>query len=80
MALNKQSLKQAIKQAFADQAEKTEDPDAALDDLAGKIADAVDDYVKGATIMANPSQVAAGTLMAGAYPVVAAGNIISSIN
>lgn len=50
MALNKAILKASIKQAFADQKTKTSNPDAAIDDLCDKIANAIDIYVKGATV------------------------------
>ncbi|MBN2669991.1 MAG: hypothetical protein JXR60_12290 [Bacteroidales bacterium] len=50
MALDKISLKSSIKQAFNDQRSNTNDPDAALDDLAAKIADAVEVFVKSGTV------------------------------
>lgn len=50
MPLNTPLLKQQIKAAFKAQTTKEEDPDAALDDLAGKIADAVKAYVMAATV------------------------------
>lgn len=80
MALNKTALKQQIKTAFADQAQKNEDSDAALDDLATKIADAIDAYIKGASIMAAPPQIMAAGLSNAAGPVAAAGNITSTIS
>lgn len=50
MPLNKDLLQSQIKQAFKDQQTKTQDPDAALEDLAQKIAAAVDAFVKSATV------------------------------
>ncbi|MCZ2140822.1 MAG: hypothetical protein LC096_05455 [Bacteroidia bacterium] len=50
MALVKANLKAAIKQAFLDQTTKTDNPQAAIDDVAGKIADAIDAFVKSATV------------------------------
>lgn len=50
MALNNTYLKQQIKAAFKAQSTKTENPDAALDDLAQKIVDAVHVYLTGATV------------------------------
>lgn len=50
MPLNTPLLKQQIKAAFKAQSTKTENPDAALDDLAGKIADAVKAYVMAGTV------------------------------
>lgn len=78
--LDKVQLKSSIKQAFIDQQEKTDNPSVALDDLAGKIADAVDDYVKGATIVATPANVATAAFSNGAGPVVAANNLTSTIS
>ena len=46
MALNKGALKQSIYHAFKDQTSKKDDPDAAMQDLAGKIADAVDVFIR----------------------------------
>lgn len=80
MALNKAQLKASIKAAFVSQAEKTENPEAALDDLAGKIADAIDSYVKGASITATPANVVAAALSNAGGPVAAANNLLSSIN
>ena len=79
MALNKAELKQSIKAAFENQVSKTENPAAALDDLAGKIADAIDAYVKGASIYATPANVTSAAMIAGAYPVTAASNLTCNI-
>ena len=46
MALNKAILAQAIAKAFIDQTAKKENTEAAIQDLATKIADAIDIYVK----------------------------------
>lgn len=46
MPLDKATLKVKIKQAFKDQATKETNPDAALDDLATKLAGAIDEYIK----------------------------------
>ena len=54
MALNTPLLKQQIKAAFKAQTTKQDNPDAALDDLAQKIADAVHAYVVGATVTVPP--------------------------
>lgn len=80
MALNKTALKNGIKAAFVAQLEKKEDPDAALEDLATKIADAVDSYIKGASIFSTPANVATAALSNGGGPVVAANNLVSNIN
>ena len=47
MSLDKATLKASIKQALLDQRNNTDNPTGSADDLAGKIADAVDTYVKG---------------------------------
>jgi ribosome recycling factor len=48
--LVKATIKSSIKKAFKDQAIKKDNPESALDDLAGKIADAVIDAIKSAQI------------------------------
>lgn len=50
MALVKNTLKTAIEAAFTAQANKEENPAAALSDLADKLATAFDDYIKSATV------------------------------
>lgn len=50
MALNKTALQTAIVQAFNDQRTKTDNPEAALADLASKLASAIDTYVKSGTV------------------------------
>jgi hypothetical protein len=56
MALNKATLKTAIKGAFLDElgGSPTNDQDAAIDRLAGKIADACDSFVRSATVTSTP--------------------------
>lgn len=66
MALVKATLKNAIKSAFQDQTSKTDNPAAALDDLADKIATAIDAFVKSGTV----------TVSAG-IPVATAGTAVS---
>ena len=80
MALNKAQLKSDIKAAFVAQQDKTENPEAAIDDLADKISTAIDSYIKGATIFATPAGVASAALSNGAGPVVSANNLVSNIN
>jgi hypothetical protein len=55
MALVKDSLKTQLKAAFQAQTGKTDNPEAALEDLADKIASAVDSYIKSATITNVPA-------------------------
>lgn len=78
--LDKLQLKQNIKNAFEAQSNKTEDPAAALDDLAGKIADAIDSYIKRASIYATPTDVGSATMVAGSYPVTATNNLNCNIS
>ena len=66
MALDKTSLKASIKQAFNDQRSNTNDPDGAIDDLASKIADAVDLFVKSGSVSTSVSTVITGTSPSGA--------------
>jgi len=80
MPLNKQKLKSDIKAAF-DAVKQQEDNQAqAIDTLAGRIADAIDSYIKQAAINATPLNVASAALSNGGGPVVAANNLISNIN
>jgi hypothetical protein len=46
MALDKEGLKSQIKAAFVEAKSKETNPDQVFDALAGKIADAVDQFVK----------------------------------
>jgi hypothetical protein len=67
MALVKNILKTQLKAAFQAQASKTDNPEAALDDLADQIANAVDAYIKSATItnapvLTSPSGPVSGTI------------------
>lgn len=50
MALNKATLQAAIAQAFNDQLGKTDNQQAAVTDLADKIATAIDTYIRTATV------------------------------
>jgi len=80
MALNKTALQAAIKAAFMAQSGKTENPEAAIDDLADRIASAIHSYVRGATIVSTPANVMAAAMSNPAGPVMAANNLVSNIN
>ena len=54
MALNTPLLKQHIKAAFKAQTTKENNPDTALDDLAGKLAQAMQTYITSATVTVPP--------------------------
>lgn len=80
MALNKALLKSDIKSAFEAQKQNESDPEGAVNDLAQKIADAVEKYITSAQIYATPAQVTSATMVAGgSYPVVAANNLICTL-
>jgi hypothetical protein len=54
MSLNKTQLKNSIQLAFDSQKGKTENQASAINDLAQKIADAVEVYVKSITVTSIP--------------------------
>ena len=60
MALNKATLKNKIETAFKNQLqaskEKNANPDALISELSQSIADAVDQYIRSATIIVPPGQ------------------------
>jgi hypothetical protein len=65
--LVKETLKAQLKAAFQAQSAKTDNPEAALEDLAGMIATAVDAYIKSATItnvpvLTSPAGPVSGTI------------------
>lgn len=53
---------------------------ASIDEFATRLADAVDSYVKGATITASPAQITAAVMSNGGGPVVAANNLNSTLS
>lgn len=67
MALVKETLKNAIKTAFLDQLSKNDNTNEAINDLADKLATAIDNYIKSATItnihvLTSPSGPVTGTI------------------
>ena len=54
MSLNKATLHAQIKQAFLDQKNKTDNPDAAIEDIAAKLSTAIDNYVRGINVASVP--------------------------
>ena len=80
MALQKDVLKIAIEAAFNNARTKTEDPDLAISLLAQSIADAVDTYVKGATIAATPGNITSATISNSAGLCASSFNLYSSIS
>lgn len=66
MSLNRLKLKNDIKIAFDDQKTKTENQDQAIEDLADKIATAVEDYVKSITVTSTHALVSPSGTVTGA--------------
>lgn len=58
MALNKSSLQSAIKSAYKNMKDSDGDEEATLDTLSGKLAEAIDTYVKAATIVYSTGLIA----------------------
>jgi len=77
MALDKTNLKNSIKALLEDMMSKE---DASYNEFAERLADAVDTYVKTATVVATPAQVTAAAMSNGGGAVVAANNLISTLN
>ena len=65
MALNKTLLKTQIKQALEDQRVKEDNPSAALDDLATKLSNAIDSFVKSGTVSTSVNTTVTGSSPAG---------------
>lgn len=75
MALDKHGLEVSIKTLLLELQDGS-DREAAIDQLAAGLANAVDTYVKTAAIYATPAHVAAATMVAGGtYPVASANNL-----
>lgn len=80
MALDKATLKSTIKQLLIDMSEEEGDQTLAFDAFAGGLSDAIDAYVKTATITATPTNITAATMVASGYPVTAGANLLSTIS
>lgn len=65
--LDKSTLKLSLEQAFKDQREKETDWEAAVDDLCTKISDAVDAFIKSATIVYTSGLVAPNGAVTGTF-------------
>lgn len=76
MALNKALLTQQIKKAFLDQKVKTSNPDEAINDLATKIANAVDAYVRAAQVPVGIPVTTAGSAAAQTGATTESANLI----
>ncbi|HHN48600.1 MAG TPA: hypothetical protein ENN08_06700 [Bacteroidales bacterium] len=75
--LNKTILRNDIKKLMQDMMKRE---NSSIDEFATRLANAVDSYVKGASVVATPAQVAAAALSNAGGPVVAAGNLNSTLN
>ncbi|MEP0263785.1 hypothetical protein [Dokdonia sp.] len=64
MTLVKENLKMAIVAAF-DEREEKEDSVAAIDRIAGKLATAIDDYIKTGTVMTMVTTAGSATAQTG---------------
>ncbi len=71
MALNKEALKTAIKNAFDSESDKQVDPVEARKRIASKLADAIESFVKSGTVSTQVT----GTCPAGAVTGIGQGNI-----
>lgn len=78
MALDKAGLKTNIK-TMLEELGNTPDRDQAIEKFATDLSDAIDSYVKTATIYATPVDVTGATMVAGSYTVEAANNLNSNI-
>ena len=81
MALNKLVLKEDVKRLLIEMSkDNTSTPEAAAEVFAGRLADAIDAYVKSGTITANPAAVTSAAMSNSGGPVVASNNLISTIS
>ena len=79
MALNKVTLKVDIKALLAQMA-NNEDKNDSLDKFAGGLADIIDAYINTATVTATPAQITTAAMSNSGGLVVAANNLISTLN
>lgn len=77
--LDKPGLKQDLKTLYKALKEMT-DEDAAMDKLAGDTADAIEKFVKSASVIANPAAVTAAAMSNTGGPVAASNNLESAIS
>ena len=77
--LNKPKLKADIKALLNSQKTMT-DQQQSIEAMAGGLADIIDAYIKSATVVASPAAVTASAMANTGGPVVASGNLISSIS
>jgi hypothetical protein len=80
MPLDKTTFKADVKQLLTDLSTNEGDQDAAFDEFADGLANAIDTYIKTATITATPIEITAAALSNGGGVVVAANNLISVIS
>lgn len=78
MALDKGKLKNNIHNLLK-QLQGSNNRETAMSEFSAGLADAIDSYVKSATIVATPTHVTAAAMTASTFPVVAANNLVSEI-
>lgn len=78
MALDKATLKATIRQTL-DDLSQMDDREESREKFATDLADAIDVFVKSATIYATPDDVTASVMLSGGYPVTATYNLNSNI-
>jgi uncharacterized protein (UPF0371 family) len=61
MALNPEILKTAIKAAMVKQSTRKTDPEGALEELSSDLADAIDQYLKSATVIVTVTSPSPGS-------------------
>lgn len=80
MPLDKTTFKADVKKLLTDLSTNEGDQSAAFDEFADGLANAIDSYIKTATITATPIEITAAALSNGGGAVVAASNLISVIS
>lgn len=80
MPLDKTTFKADVKQLLTDLSTNEGDQDTAFDQFADGLANAIDTYIKTATITATPIEITAAALSNGGGAVLAANNLISTIS
>lgn len=74
MALDKTGLKNSIKTMLQEMG-SAENQEAAIEKFATDLSDAIDTYVKSASIFTSQANITAAVMMAGAYPVTVTSNL-----
>lgn len=78
--LNKEKLKTDIISILNDMKDSTDTQENSFNIFAERLSDCIDSYVKTATIVSQPSQVASAGMNAGGVPVVSVAPLVSNIS